>query len=149
MNPVRRDGRSLGRRLDVELTPPAGGPPLHGTVFSGDTRQSAALFGRRRFDAVVTDAPYGVVHGSTTDVRGGRDRSAAGLLAEALPVWAGQLKTGGVLGLSWNTLGLTRERLTELAEQAGLRPLSEAPYLRLAHRVDASIARDVFVATRP
>ena len=149
MNPVRRDGRSLGRRLDVELTPPAGGPPLHGTVFSGDTRQSAALFGRRRFDAVVTDAPYGVVHGSTTDVRGGRDRSAAGLLAEALPVWAGQLKTGGVLGLSWNTLGLTRERLTELAEQAGLRPLGEAPYLALAHRVDSSIHRDVFVAIRP
>ena len=118
-------------------------------MFSGDTRQSAALFGRRRFDAVVTDAPYGVVHGSSTDVRGGRDRSAAGLLAEALPVWAGQLKTGGVLGLSWNALGLTRERLTELAEQAGLRPLTTDPYLRLAHRVDSSIARDVFVATRP
>ena len=149
MNPVRREGRSLGRRLDVELVPPVGGPALHATVFSGDTRQSAALFGRRRFDAVVTDAPYGVVHGSSTDVRGGRDRSAAGLLAAALPVWAGQLKSGGVLGLSWNTLGLTRERLAALAEQAGLVPVEREPYLHLAHRVDSSIARDVFVAVRP
>ena len=152
VNPVRREGRSLGRRLEVELTPPAGGPVLHTTVFSGDTRQSAALFGRRRFDAVVTDAPYGVVHGSASDVRGTagkRDRSPAGLLAEALLVWAAQLKTGGVLGLSWNTLGLTRERLADLAVGAGLTPLEHGPYLQLAHRVDASIHRDVFVAIRP
>lgn len=152
VNPVRREGRSLGRRLEVELTPPTGGPVLRTTVFSGDTRQSAALFGRRRFDAVVTDAPYGVVHGSASDVRGTagkRDRSPAGLLAEALPVWAGQLKTGGVLGLSWNTLGLTRERLAEIAVGAGLTPLEHGPYLQLAHRVDASIHRDVFVAIRP
>jgi hypothetical protein len=49
----------------------------------------------RRFDAVVADAPYGVVHGSHTGVcgaGGGRDRSAAGLISEALPVCAGQLK---------------------------------------------------------
>ena len=99
------------------------------TVFSGDTRQSAALYGKRRFDAVIADAPYGVVHGSRTDVRGAtgkRDRSVAGLIGEALHVWAGQLKAGGALGLSWNTHGLARERLIELAADAGLDPLDDA-----------------------
>ncbi len=149
--PVRREGRSLGRRLDVSVTSEHGAHAQSLTVFSGDTRQSAALFGRRRFDAVVTDAPYGVVHGSQTDVRGvsgQRDRSAIGLLREALPVWAGQLRRGGALGLSWNTLGLTRERLADLAVEAGLTPLLAGPYLEFAHRVDSSIHRDVFVAVK-
>jgi len=169
ITPVKRDGKSLGRRLDVEVTPAEGRRSLKLTAFSGDTRQSAALYGRRKFDAIVTDAPYGVVHGSQTDVRGHsgkgdrsaaggkgdrsaaggkRDRSAAGLLREAMPVWAGQLKHGGALGLSWNTYGLSREDLAVIAESAGLAPLVEGPYLRLGHRVDSSIYRDVFVAVK-
>jgi SAM-dependent methyltransferase len=152
MSPVRREGKSLGRRLDVEVTPAGTERRLKLTVFSGDTRQSAVLYGKRRFDAVVTDAPYGVVHGSQTDVRGvsgKRDRSPAGLLGEALSVWSGQLKPGGALGLSWNAFGLTRERLTALAAEAGLVAKSEGAHLRLAHRVDSSISRDVFVAVKP
>lgn len=151
LTPVRRDGKSIGRRLDVTVTPDGSGRPQSLTVFSGDTRQSAALFGKRRFDAVITDAPYGVVHGAQTDVRGvfgKRDRSAAGLIGEALPVWAGQLRPGGAFGLAWNSLGLTRERLTEMAFGVGLRPLDSGPYGRFAHRVDSSIRRDVFVAVK-
>lgn len=151
MTPVKREGRSVGRRLDVEVTPAAAGRPLKLTAFSGDTRQSAALYGKRRFDAVITDAPYGVVHGSSTDVRGvsgKRDRSAAGLLHEAIPVWASQLKRGGALGLSWNTYGLSREDLSTIAVDAGLTPLDEGPYLQFGHRVDAAIARDIFVAVK-
>jgi hypothetical protein len=151
MTPVKREGKSLGRRLDVEVTPPTADRTLKLTAFSGDTRQSAALYGKRRFDAVITDAPYGVVHGSHTDVRGvsgKRDRSAAGLLREALPVWSGQLKRGGALGLSWNTYGLSREDLSQLAVEAGLTPLADGPYLEFGHRVDASIHRDVFVAVK-
>ena len=98
----------------------------------------------------MTDAPYGVVHGSATrdpkTGKRGRDRSAAELLAEAIPVWAGQLKPGGSLGLSWNTYGLRREDLAQIARGAGLQPLAEGPWLRFGHRVDASIHRDVFVA---
>ncbi|HKN46147.1 MAG TPA: site-specific DNA-methyltransferase, partial [Propionibacteriaceae bacterium] len=111
-----------------------------------------ALFGKRRFDAVVVDAPYGVVHGSRTDVRsisGKRDRSAAGLISEALPVWALQLRSGGALGLSWNTIGLRRERLLYLVVAAGLEPLDFGPYRDFEHRVDSSIRRDIVVAIKP
>jgi hypothetical protein len=147
MTPVRREGKSLGRRLDLAVTPQAGGRTQNLSVFSGDTRHSATLYGRRRFDAVVTDAPYGIVHGSQP-LDGKRDRSAAALLSETLGVWAGQLKTGGALGLSWNTYGLTRERISALATEAGLRPLEAGPYLAFGHRVDSSIHRDVFVAVK-
>ncbi len=147
LTPVRREGKSLGRRLDVAVTPEAGGRTQNLSVFSGDTRQSAALYGKRKFDVVVTDAPYGIVHGSQPTA-GKRDRSAAGLLGESLGVWAGQLKTGGALGLSWNTYGMARERLATLAVEAGLRPLDEGPYLEFGHRVDSSIYRDVFVAVK-
>lgn len=151
LNPVRRDGKSLGRRLEVEVTP-EGGTKQKLTAFTGDTRQSLALFGKRRFDAIVTDAPYGVVHGSQTDVRGvsgKRDRSPAGLLGEAIGVWAQQLRAGGALGLSWNTYGLSREDLSGIAERSGLVPCNDGAYLRFSHRVDSSIQRDVFVAVKP
>jgi Putative RNA methylase family UPF0020 len=149
---VRREGKIIGRRLEAEVIPLGRERPIGLTVFSGDTRQSAALFGKRKFDAVLTDAPYGVVHGSETDVRGGRgkrERSAAGLIGEALPVWAGQLKAGGALGLSWNAIGLRRERLLEHLAAAGLEPLEFGPYKDFEHRVDSSIRRDIVVAIRP
>jgi SAM-dependent methyltransferase len=145
---VRREGKIIGKRLEAEVQPADREGPVALTVFSGDTRQSAALFGKRKFDAVLADAPYGVVHGSQTDVRGGgkRDRSAAALISEALPVWAGQLKAGGALGLSWNTIGLRREQLLELVAGVGLEPLDFGPYRDFEHRVDASIRRDILVA---
>jgi hypothetical protein len=96
VTPVRREGKIIGKRLEAEVIPVNRERPLALTVFSGDTRESAALFGKRTFDAIVADAPYGVVHGSQADARGNRgkrDRSAAGLISEALPVWARQLKT--------------------------------------------------------
>ena len=152
VTPVRREGKIIGKRLDAELIPAGRERALTLTVFSGDTQQSGALFGKRRFDAVVADAPYGVVHGSHTDVRGAsvkRDRSAAGLINQALPVWAGQLKTGGALGLSWNAIGLKRDQLIGHIAATGLEPLDFGPYQDFEHRVDSSIRRDIVVAIKP
>ena len=70
VNPVRREGKIIGKRLEAAVIPNGRERPIALTVFSGDTRQSGALFGKRRFEAVVADAPYGVVHGSRTDVSG-------------------------------------------------------------------------------
>lgn len=148
---VRREGKVIGRRFEGEIR--RDGEALHITAFTGDTRDSASLFGRKKFDAIVTDAPYGVAHGSaTTDVRGvsgHRDRSPAGLLREALPVWAGQLMHGGALGLSWNTFGLSREDLAALLTDAGLTVRSGGAWEQFAHRVDSSIKRDLIVAVKP
>lgn len=148
--PVRRDGKSIGKRFDATITTALGERQL--TSFTGDTRAAADLFGKKKFDAVVVDAPYGVVHGSHTDVvghSGRRDRTPAGLLKEAVPVWAGQLVHGGALGLSWNTLGMPREDLASVMEAAGLVVNEGGAWDRFAHRVDSSIRRDLMVATKP
>jgi tRNA G10 N-methylase Trm11 len=147
MTPVRREGKTLGKRFDAEVT--VDGQSLSLGIFTGDTRQSAKLWGKRRFDAIVTDAPYGVVHGSVSDVRGdGRDRSASSLLADAIPVWASQLRPGGAIGMSWNTLGTPRERVAELLAGAGLVVRDDGAWRHFSHRVDSSVHRDVIVAVR-
>ncbi|MEL4503681.1 site-specific DNA-methyltransferase [Luteococcus sp. H138] len=147
--PVRREGKSVGKRFDAKLTT----EKLELTVFTGDTRTSQYLYGKKKFDAIITDAPYGVVHGAhhATDVRGHagkRDRSPAGLIGEALPVWASQLRPGGALGMSWNTYGLAREDLAELMRASGLEPQDDERWKGFAHRVDASINRDLMVAVK-
>lgn len=149
LTPVRREGKSLGRRFDATVR--LDDRTLTLGVFTGDTRASRTLWGRRTFDAVVVDAPYGVVHGSHTDVRGvagKRDRSAAGLLGEAVPVWARQLRAGGALGIAWNTLGMSREALTDVLAAAGLDVCAGPLWQRFGHRVDSSIHRDVIVGVR-
>lgn len=144
--PVRRDGANLGTRLDASVTVPATGTALELGIMPGDTRDSAALWGKRKFDAVVTDAPYGVVHGSHRGAS--RQRSAADLLREAVPVWAGQLRRDGVLAIGWNTLGLPRPDLLSIMVDAGLQPRDDGPWRQLAHRVDSSVHRDIAVAVR-
>lgn len=144
LDPVRREGRTLGRRLEASVTLP--GRTINLGVLPGDAADSARLWGKRTFDAVVADAPYGVVHGAHD--AGGRHRSPEALLEDALPVWAGQVRSGGALGLAWNTLSLPRERLVPLVSAAGLTVLDDAPYVGLEHRVDSSIHRDVVVATK-
>lgn len=136
VTPVRREGRSLGRRFDLKV---AG---RTATVFTGDARNSAMLYGKKRFDAIVTDAPYGVAHGASSG--GDRDRSPAKLLDEAIGIWASQLKPGGALGIAWNTFGLSRDDLAAMCEDAGL---AVEPW-EFAHRVDSSIKRDVLVASK-
>lgn len=155
MSPVRRDGRTMGRRFDAEVRlaqathdRPAnsGLPTLQLTVFTGDTRDSAALFGKRRFDAIVTDAPYGIVHGARR--RGELSRSPAALLAEAIPVWAGQLRPGGAMGIAWNTYSLGRTELAGMLADAGLDVRDGGAWGDFEHRVDHAIVRDLVVAVR-
>jgi hypothetical protein len=117
------------------------------TVYAADTLQTAELLQRRRVDVVVTDAPYGVAHGSRG--HSGRDRSPAELLEAALPVWVSVLRSGGAVGIAWNTHGLSRDRLAGLCSAAGLQVCDEDPFRRFAHRVDAGIHRDLLVAVKP
>lgn len=148
VHPVRRDGKAIGKKFEASLTTAGGTREV--VTFTGDTQASAELFGRKRFDAVVADAPYGVVHGATTTrAAGKRDRSPAGLLRAAIPVWASQLMHGGALGLSWNTLGLARQDLAGLLAEAGLSVCAGGHWERFAHRVDSSIKRDLIVAVKP
>lgn len=151
LHPVRRSGVRIADLLECRVGPdkvtPGAGPAQHLDVFAADTVAVADLFGRRRFDAVVTDAPYGVAHGSHLGL--GRHRSPADLLAAAVPAWVSVLRRGGAVGIAWNIHGLARADLAAICVAAGLEVCDDGPYRRLAHRVDAGIHRDVLVARLP
>lgn len=157
--PVRREGKKAGKRLDAEVNTDAAafkaGDRQTLTVHVGDTLQAADLFGKRRFDVIVTDAPYGVVHGSRAGGAsagsgggGSRERNASDLLRQAVPAWAKLLRPGGAMGIAWNTLGLERDRLADVLTRAGLRVAESSADSAFEHRVDSSIVRDVIVARK-
>jgi hypothetical protein len=145
LTPLRRAGQRLGDVLEAQI---GRDDPQSLVVYAADTLATAELLQRRRVDVVVTDAPYGVAHGSR-GAGGGRDRSPAELLEAAVPVWVSVLRPGGAIGIAWNTHGLTRDDLAALCARAGLEVFDDGAYRRFAHRVDAGIHRDLLVARKP
>jgi SAM-dependent methyltransferase len=148
---LRRDGRTLGRRLDVELATSrqawADGDTITVSNALADTTDAAEVFRAASFDAVVTDAPYGVQHGSRS--RGGLQRGPLDLLAEAVPGWVRLLRPGGAVGIAVNVRTCPRDAAWALLAEAGLQPRDTPAYLGFEHRVDQAILRDVVVARKP
>jgi SAM-dependent methyltransferase len=150
--PIRRNKATLGRRLDITLGVDKDSYKAGDTVelayVNGDTVRCAEFFRAGTFDAIVTDAPYGVQHGSR-----GREntlsRRPAELLAEALPGWHTVLRSGGALGISWNTYVAPRAELADLLSANGFTVLDSPGYRGFEHRVDQSIIRDLLVARKP
>jgi SAM-dependent methyltransferase len=148
---LRRDSRTLGRRFDAELAVDkegwAAGDTIGVSVAHADTLAAPDIFKAGSFDAVVTDAPYGVQHGS----RSGAElrRSPLDLLTDAVPGWAHLLRPGGAMGIAVNTRVSQRADVLRLLAEAGLEPLDDGPYRGFEHRVDQAIVRDVVVARKP
>ncbi|WP_084965524.1 TRM11 family SAM-dependent methyltransferase [Thermoactinospora rubra] len=146
--PVRRERALVGRRLNIAfaVTKEAykAGDLQHLSVVHADTLKARSFFKPRSFHAVVTDAPYGVQHGSRGG--GGLSRSPLDLIAKAAPVWIELLRPGGALGVSWNTYGGSREELASILAGHGL---EVQDYPGFEHRVDQAIVRDVMVARKP
>jgi hypothetical protein len=150
--PVRREGKVVGRRLQVTLA--AGkddykaGRTQRLDMVCADTTQAGAFFRPESFDLVVADAPYGVQHGSRT-AASGLARRPADLLTAAAPVWTGLLRPGGAVGIALNTLVAPRAEAAAILASAGLEPVESGPYLEFRHRVDQAITRDIVVARKP
>ncbi|HZC26593.1 MAG TPA: SAM-dependent methyltransferase [Actinopolymorphaceae bacterium] len=150
--PVRRDHKVIGRRLEVSLAAEKeaykAGDVQSLVVVSGDSTRARDFFRPRSFDVVVTDAPYGVQHGSRSE-GAGLSRRPLDLLAAAVPGWVELLRPGGTLGISWNTFVAKRDELVAVLEAAGLGVCDSGPYHGFRHRVDQAIVRDLVVARRP
>jgi tRNA G10 N-methylase Trm11 len=148
---LRRDGRTLGRRFDAELAIDkdawAAGDTFGVSVAQADTLETGSIFRTASVDAVVTDAPYGVQHGSRSG--GGLHRSPLDLLAAAVPGWATVLRPGGAVGIAVNTRTSPRADTLAVLTNAGLEPVDTPAYRGFQHRVDHAIVRDVVVAVKP
>ncbi len=123
------------------------GKALRLAVVNAGTLETTSVYPPRSFDLVVTDAPYGVQHGSTA--RGELSRSPLELVAEAAPVWRDALRPGGAMGIAWNVHVAKREKLAEALARAGLEVCDSPAYRGFEHRVDQAILRDVVVARKP
>jgi hypothetical protein len=147
--PIRREHTQLGRRLDISLGVNKerykAGDALRLSFVNGDTVRSTEFFRAGSFDVIVTDAPYGIRHGSRADKL---SRTPTELLRAALPGWATLLRPGGAIGIAWNTQVAGRAELTALVTDAGLTVHDAGPYLGFEHWVDQAIVRDILVATR-
>jgi len=150
--PLRLAGKVAGRRLRISLAAAKddfkAGVTQHLDVVNADTTRALEFFRPETFDLVVTDAPYGVQHGSRTAARGPA-RSPLDLLADAVPVWARLLRRGGACGIAWNTLVARRDAAAAVLADAGLGPVGSGPYLAFRHRVDQAILRDILIARKP
>ena len=150
--PVRREGKVAGRRLQVSLAASkdeqkAGRSQLLDVVCA-DTVRAGEFFRPATVDVVVTDAPYGVQHGSRS-AGSGLARRPQDLMKAAVPVWATLLRPGGAVGIAWNTLVAPRAEAAAILASAGLEPVESPPYLHFRHRVDQAIVRDIIVARKP
>ncbi len=150
--PVRREGKVIGRRFQVSMAAAKdeykAGHVQRLDLVCADTTRAAEFFRPESFDLVVTDAPYGVQHGSRTAARG-LARRPADLLTAALPGWASLLRPGGAVGIALNTLVAPRAEAVAILAGAGLQPVESGPYLDFRHRVDQAITRDIVVARKP
>jgi SAM-dependent methyltransferase len=141
-SPVRENRQVVARRLHATL--PGTGQEL--TAYAADTVTGMRYFRRESVDLVVTDAPYGVQHGSRTG--GDLRRGPVELLAAAVPAWTRALRPGGAMGISWNANVAGRDELADVLAGAGLTVRDEPPYAGFRHRVDQAIVRDLVVATK-
>ena len=145
---LRRNKVKLGRRLELEFglskEQYKAGLVRRVAYYNCDTLAGAALLKAGSVDAIVTDAPYGVQHGSHRADE--LSRSPRDLLAEAVPAWIRTLRSGGALGLSWNTHVATRDEVAAILTGAGLEVRETGDF---THRVDQAILRDLMVARKP
>jgi SAM-dependent methyltransferase len=149
--PVRRDGKVIGRRLQLTLAASReehkAGARQRLDVVCADTTRAAEFFRPNSCDLLVADAPYGVQHGSRTAA--GLARRPLDLLTAAVPVWARLLRPGGAVGIAWNTQVAARVDAAEILAASGMEPVEHGPYLKFRHRVDQAIVRDIVVARKP
>jgi SAM-dependent methyltransferase len=123
------------------------GDTLRISYVNADTLAIAEVFQPRSFDLIVTDAPYGVQHGSQGTA--GISRKPLELMTHAIPIWRAALRPGGAIGIAWNNLVARREQLAKLLTDSGLHVCDSAAYRSFEHRVDSSIQRDLIVARAP
>lgn len=156
---IRRDRAVLGRRLHVTLGASRelykSGETMEITVVNADSLQAGRFFRPASFDLIVTDAPYGVQHGSRPKgAQPGRkgkpalSRSPVELLAAAVPEWARLLRRGGAIGISWNTFVGRRDDLSAILEDNGLTVQDSEAHRSFRHRVDQAISRDLITAQK-
>jgi hypothetical protein len=150
--PLRRDGKVAGRRTEVVFARDKDEYKADDVqrvrIVNDDTTLAGEHYRKPVFDVVVGDLPYGVQHASRAKPDA-RARNPQELLEAALDGWAGAMKPGAAIGLSFNVKVLARDALAGLLAAHGLAVCADEAFARFEHRVDHAITRDLVVAVKP
>lgn len=114
-------------------------------TFLADAGADDVALAKGSIDVIVTDLPYGIQHRGSA----GEEDSTVALLERVLPAWHRHLRPGGALCLAWNTRRATRREVTAALAAAGFAPVTVSGGYSMRHTVDATIERDVVLATKP
>jgi len=105
-----------------------------------DAARVHEAFGRKAFDLIAADLPYGVQHA--------QGEAPGKLLERALPGWLQALGIGGAAAVSFNAQTLPAARVRTLFQQAGFQVMEGGPYDALSHWVEQAVTRDIVVGVR-
>ena len=103
-----------------------------------DTRDTAEIFRAGSVDAMVTDAPYGVQHGSRAEPAA-CTAVRSSCWPRLCPGWVRVLRPGGAVGIAVNIHTCPRDDALALLADAGLEPRDDPAYRGFEHRVDQAI----------
>lgn len=110
-------------------------------IVTGDTVDARDLAGRKPFDLLVTDIPYGVQHMGGVD----GERSPLSVIQAAAPGWAACLAPGGAMAIAFNSNIPRRTQMIDAFDGLGLEVIDKS----VAHRMSESIMRDVLLLRKP
>ncbi len=116
------------------------------SITNADTIECEKIFPKNNFHCIVVDLPYGVQHGTT--LNSSLKRSPLALLKQVAPGWIRSLKSGGCLGISWNTNTCPREVMIKTLEETGVEIFDSNDYQSFSHRVDQAVMRDIIIAKK-
>ncbi|NRA67446.1 MAG: hypothetical protein HRU19_23390 [Pseudobacteriovorax sp.] len=108
-------------------------------LVTGNSEDAVDLLAGEKFDAIVSDLPYGIQHFA------GKKRNPLDVLTNCFPSWNKLLNPGAAIVLAYNSYLPSRGEMISLCERQGweIRPTD------LEHRMSESIKRDIIIAIKP
>lgn len=105
-----------------------------------DCTRISEAFGRKKFDLVVADLPYGVQHGAGMPLEK--------LLEKSFSDWHEVLRIKGAVAVSFNAQTLPTARVRRILQDAGFEVMQGGSYDMLSHWVEQAVTRDIAIGVR-
>lgn len=116
------------------------------TLYQADTALCDKLSRKNKVHLIVGDLPYGIQH---APIAGKKPESFLSLLNRSLPSWYQALLPGGAIALSFNTLTLPSDRVSEALDHVGFIVCNDPVSKGFRHEVEQAVVRDVVFAVKP
>ena len=115
------------------------------SIACGNAAKAEAFYRKKPAHLIVSDLPYGVLHGNDKSKKGS---DTLAMVTRLLPVLWGRLLSGGAIALSFNAYTLKKDALREALSAAGFLPVTGGWADQLTHWVEQAVLRDAVIAVK-